>query len=208
MRSTLARLGGGLLVAGSVAFLLVVAVVIGGRPAGTGFPSVGGLAVDLGLAFVGTGSGLIAGTGQWPAGQRITRIGLAILAIGCAAFTASSIALRLGDSSLATLLLQVILALPVTLLGFLIIGVTLLQEPDASRSAGRALVAGVAALVPYLAVANMGGVDLQLGGLVAPILAIAALLLIAGIGGLGYLALGYRWSWREPAADPPSSARR
>ena len=207
MRPTLARLGGGLLVAGSVAFLLVFAVVVGGRPAGTGFPSVGGLAVDLGLAFVGTGSMLIAGAGQWPARQRTTRIGLAVLTIGCATFTASSIVLRLGDSNLATLLVQLVVGLPVTLLGFLIIGVTLLQEPDASRNAGRALVAGVAALVPYVAVTNMGGGDLQLGSLVAPIAAIAALLLIAGVGGLGYLALSYRWSWRDPA-DPVPAARR
>jgi hypothetical protein len=194
----LARLGGGMMIAGSVAFLLAGALVLGRRPTGIGVDSIGGIVVDLGLVLVVGAALLLAAAGQGPTAGTASRLGLAILAFGTLSNLASGIIIRAEDPSamFTVIVLQLAIAIPATIVGWLVLGVGLLREGGPARLVGRALVGGVA-LIPVLVIlANLGGTGLRFGELAAPVAGLAAVLILGAMGGLGFLALSDRWSWR------------
>jgi hypothetical protein len=194
--------------AGSVAWLFAAALVLGNQAVGVGLQGLGGLVVNLGLGLVGAGAALLAGTGQGPVVRQSTRLGLAILAVGMLAVLLSTIAVRPTSASdpavLLILVLQLVVGMPAAVLGWLIIGLTLASTTGRERLVGRTFVLGVALLPIVLILANADVRGLRLNILAGPIGGLAVLLLIAAMGGLGFLALSDRWVWQDAAGNPPS----
>lgn len=196
MRLTLARVGGAVMLAGSVAFVMAAALVLGGVAVGTGVQGIGGLVFDLGLVLVATAAGILAITGEGPLARMSTRVGLVILGLGVLAILASAVAIRLGADLLTAALLQVAIGLPLAVLGMIILGASLARRTGPERLVGRSALLGLG-LVPVLVVlANLGETGLQFSALGAPVAALAIGMLLAALGGIGYLALSDRWSWR------------
>ena len=198
MRLTLARIGGALLIAGTVAVVVAAALALGGLPVGSGVDSPGGIVFDVGIFLWWFATTLLAIIGEAPLGSRSTRIGLGTIAIGLVALVMSSVTIRLALDAYLPFVLQLLLGIPITVLGWLVAGVSLARAPAPARLVGRMMVGGVAIIPVFVVLSSLGSVNLRIGAVTTPLAAIATALILAAMGGTGYLALSDRWSWRQP----------
>lgn len=199
MNLRVARVGGALMLSGSIALLAAAALVVVGQPVGVGVASIGGVIFGIGLALTGSGAAVLAAAGQGPLGGRATRRGLALLALGMLVALAASLAV-LGEeisynARLLAGIVQLVVVAPAVIVGLLTLGVALMREGGRGRLAGRGLVGGTALLAVAFVLANVGGADLR-GTFAAPVAGLAAVLVIGGMAAVGFLALSDRWSWR------------
>jgi hypothetical protein len=188
------------MLAGSIALLTAIALVVGRQPVGLGVTSIGGIVFDAALALVGCGAAVLAAAGQGPVGGRGTRRGLAVLAFGTLVGLAASLAILGEEVSYNTMLVagivQLVVVAPAVILGLLIMGVGLMREDGLGRLAGRGLVGGAALIPVAFVLTNIGGADLRVSTFAGPVAGLAAILIIGAMGAVGFLALSDRWSWR------------
>jgi hypothetical protein len=201
MRLNIARVGGALLLAGAIACLVAAALALGGIAVGSGVGGPGGVVFDLSLVLALLAAVLLAVTGEGPLASRTTRTGLAIMALGLGGLLASAVTIRLALDAYLPFFLQLLFGIPITLLGWLVLGIGLARRPAPARLVGRMLVGGLALIPLLVLIANLGGGNLRFGAVTTPLAALAAALILAAIGGVGYLALTDRWSWRHAEGE-------
>jgi hypothetical protein len=201
MRLSVARVGGALMLAGAIACLVAAALALGGVAVGSGVQGPGGVVFDLSLVLALLAAILLAVTGEGPLASRTVRTGLAIMALGAGGLLASAITIRLALDAYLPFFLQLFFGIPITLLGWLVLGIGLLRRPAPARLVGRMLVGGLALLPVLVLIANLGSGNLRFGAVTTPFAALAAALILAAIGGVGYLALTDRWSWLQAEGE-------
>jgi peptidoglycan/LPS O-acetylase OafA/YrhL len=192
----LARVGGACLLAGGVTFLVVLAMVLGNQPVGAGMSSIGGLTFDLGLVFLAIAPLVLAVAGEGPVSAIGARVGLVVMAFGIALILASSVVMRLVADPWTPAILQVLLGIPATIIGLLVLGVSLVRRGGPPKLVGQVLLAGIALLLATVLLSTFGRSDLRFYSFAAPMGGFAAALIATAIAGIGYLAMSDRWSWR------------
>jgi hypothetical protein len=195
MRLNVARLGGGLVIAGCILFL--IAWVLLGLAGGLGLQTLQRSALALGLLAGGIGGALLAAAGEGPFAGRRSRLGLALMA-SCALGFLLFTFLPQDDIGLLYVYLLLLSAIALTgIVGALVLATALLRIDGAGRVSGRMLLGGIA-LVPlvYVLGALSEPTGLQLGAVSGPAGVAAIVLALGGLGIVGYLALRDRWSWR------------
>jgi len=186
----LSRLGG-LLILGSCGLLVVavVAALFGGSVSVRG-SEPGGWALTAAMMLLGVGSGLLALGGFGAQRARVARVGLGLVAVGLLSTLATS------NVSVSSMLVVVyLLGGVVFALGILVTAIGMVGTPGGPRRTGLIFIGGLALAAAAGGAANVlrspDGSAWFAAQVVAAILAlVAAGALIAGIGGVGLLALG------------------
>lgn len=192
----LARVGGAGMLAGGVTFLVVLAMVLGNQPVGTGLDSIGGYTFDLALVFLAVAPFVLAAAGQGPLSGVGARLGLVVMALGVTMVLASSAMLRLQADPWPPAILQVLLGTPATIIGWLILAVSMVRLGGPPKIVGQVLFAGLSLLLVTVVLGAFGESAVRFNSFAGPVGGLGAVLVAAALSGMGYLAMSDRWSWR------------
>src|SRR5450759_2968533 len=133
----LTRVGGLLLIIGSLLAAFLAVLVLRGAPVGLGGAEVNGQYVLAALALLAAGAAAVAFGGAAPFGPRAIRVANVVTSAGLLLIAASGVG---GET---TGLIFAIAGLSITAIGFLALGVALVRSPGGSRWTGAGMLVGV-----------------------------------------------------------------
>jgi hypothetical protein len=185
------RIGSVLLLAGAALTAIVVVIGLGGGAVGVADrnsppPAIGEILSVGAVILFGLGSGVSSLAGSAPLRQRTTRVGLALICIGCLGLAVGSLmatALNVYAESYASIL-PLIVGFAAGAIGLVLTGASLARTAGWSRTSGLALLGGTI-LAPALGIASGSNVVVSLLYLLIP-------LGLAGVGVLGLRSLALR----------------
>jgi hypothetical protein len=194
---SLRTIGGGLVITAALLLLATVGIALGGGSVSIMGAGPGSIVFTLALVALAVGGVCLAIGGPAPFNGLVARIGLGLIAIGVATSIATS-----GVSPSSLLVLVFLAGSAAVGLGGIVIALALLRSPGRPRLVGLLFVAGVGLAIVAGGIANDPGVafapDMAWLRQVLSLLAVvAAGMMLAGIAGLGALALTV-----EPVSAP------
>ena len=168
----LTRVGGLLLIVGSLVAVLLAILVLGGTPVGLGGTEVNGQYVVGSFALLAAGFAAFAFGRPALVGSFAFRLATGLTSAGSLLLAVSGV----GGESTA---IVAVVGLLFTAVGLLALGATLVRSPGGTRWAGAAILAGLACTV----VGTIGPHEIQ------PVSFLGIPVVIAGIGALGILGV-------------------
>jgi hypothetical protein len=189
----LTRVGGLLLIIGSLLAAFLAVLVLRGAPVGLGGAEVNGQYVLAAFALIAAGTAAVAFGGAAPFGTRTIRVATVVTSAGLLLIAASGVG---GET---TGVVFAIAGLFITAIGFLALGAALVRSPGASRWIGAGMLAGAV----FAIVGTIGPHDIQ------PVALAGIALVIASIAALGILGIRAAPAAADqaPGEDQPGSTR-
>jgi hypothetical protein len=186
---SLRTIGGGLVIAASLLLLATVCLALGGGSVSLLGAGPGSIVFTIALVALAVGGLCLAIGGPAPFNGLVARIGLGMIAIGVATSFATS-----GVSPSSLLVLVFLAGSAAVGLGGLVTALALIRSPGRPRLVGLLFVGGVGLAIVAGGIANDPAVafapDLAwLRQLMGGVAVLAAGMMLAGVAGVGVLAL-------------------
>jgi hypothetical protein len=182
-------IGGSLVIAASLLFLATVGIALGGGSVSLLGQGPGSIVFTIALVALAVGGVCLAIGGPPPFTGLVARIGLGMIAVGVATSMATS-----GVTPSSILVVVFLAGSAAVGLGGIITALALLRSPGRPRLVGLLFVGGVGLAIVAGGIANDPGVAFApdmawLRQLMGSLAVVAAGLMLAGVAGLGVLAL-------------------
>lgn len=185
----LGRIGGTLVILGSVLCTLAAALIVVGAKGGLG--SMALLIVSAGIVPIGVGAAILAMAGPSPLDGRALRVGLAMLGIGIVSYLAANyLPVPAGRNNLQSWphVILAVVGVLAAFIGVLVTVASLVRVPGPLRTTGLLLLAGIL-LLPIAAVLSNSVTEPPLATIGAALEVIGFAAVFVGLAGIGVLAI-------------------
>ncbi len=185
----LGRIGGTLVILGSVLCTLAAALIVVGAKGGLG--SMALLIVPAGIVPIGVGAAILAMAGPSPLDGRALRVGLAMLGIGIVSYLAANyLPVPAGRNNLQSWphVILAVVGVLAAFIGVLVTVASLVRVPGPLRTTGLLLLAGIL-LLPIAAVLSNSVTEPTLPTIAAALEVIGFVAVFVGLAGIGVLAI-------------------
>lgn len=185
----LGRIGGTLVILGSVLCTLAAALIVVGAEGG--LRSMALLIVPAGIVPIGVGAAILAMAGPSPLDGRALRVGLAMLGIGIVSYLAANyLPVPAGRNNLQSWphVILAVVGVLAAFIGVLVTVASLVRVPGPLRTTGLLLLAGIL-LLPIAAVLSNSVTEPPLATIGAALEVIGFAAVFVGLAGIGVLAI-------------------